>query len=213
MERTDIPAAGRLEKNREQQLQMDVQEGHLFIGWLAPEYNSEQRLPFSLLTHILGSGLNPLLNGVLRGGRLQVERVDMNYLPMRSGGMALLHLTLKPGDIRGAKNAVAAFLSRIASFQFSKEDVLPGQRMHMLDFLESAKNQMEYGDANFRESALNLSVACSRYLLLNRSAVNYSFLESVDKVSSSDLRRAAARFLSGKKWALLALTPLPGKEP
>ena len=144
---------------------------HLFFGWRAPEFNDEQRLPFSLLTHILGSGLNPLLGGVLRGGRQQVERVDMSYLPMRSGGMALLHVILKPKDIRGARNEVSAFLSRIGSFNFSKEDVLPRERMYVLDYLESARNQMEYGDANFRESTLNLSLACARFLLLNRTPV------------------------------------------
>jgi zinc protease len=209
----DVPAAGRLEKSSEQQIAMDVQESHLFFGWRAPEFNNEQRLPFSLLTHILGSGLNPLLGGVLRGGRLDVERVAMSYLPLRSGGFALLHVILKPRDIRGAKNAVAAFLSRIGSFNFSKEDVPPRNRNFVLDYLQSARNQMAYGDANFRESSLNLSLACSRFLLINRTPIRGSFLESVDKVSSNDLRRAAGKFLSGKKWVVLAITPLAEKAP
>jgi predicted Zn-dependent peptidase len=209
----DVPVAGRLEKNSEQQIALDVKECHLFFGWRAPEFNNDQRLPFSLLTHVLGSGLNPLLGAALRGGRLEVERVSMSYMPMRSGGMALLHVILRPQDIRGAKSEVAAFLSRIGSFNFSKEDVLPRERMYVLDYLESARNQMEYGDANFREASLNLSVACSRFLLLNRAPIKGSFLESVDKVSSNDLRRAAGKFLSGKKWAVLAITPLPGKGP
>ncbi len=208
----DVPVVGRLEKNSEQQVALDVQECHLFFGWRAPEFNNEQRLPFSLLTHILGSGLNPLLGGVLRGGRQQVERVDMSYLPMRSGGMALLHVILKPQDIRGVRNEVSAFLSRVGSFNFSKEDVLPRERMYVLDYLESARNQMEYGDANFREGTLNLSLACSRFLLLNRTPVKGSYLESVDKVSSNDLRRAAGKFLSGKKCTVLVILPLPGKE-
>ena len=208
----DIPVAGRLEKSSEQQIELDIQQSHLFFGWRAPEFNNDQRLPFSLLTHILGSGLNPLLGGVLRGGRLEVERVDMSYLPLRSGGMALLHVILKPQAVRGAKNEVAAFLSRIGSFNFSREDVLPRERMYVLDYLESARNQMEYGDASFRESTLNLSVACSRFLLLNRTPIKGTFLDSVDKVSSNDLRRAAGKFLSGKKWALLAITPLSGER-
>jgi len=208
----DVPVLGRLEKNSEHEIALDVQECHLFFGWRAPEFNHEQRLPFSLLTHILGSGLNPLLGGVLRGGRQQVERVDMSYLPMRSGGMALLHVILKPQDIRGVRNEVAAFLSRVGSFNFSREDVLPRERMYVLDYLESARNQMEYGDANFREGTLNLSLACSRFLLLNRAPVKGSYLDSVDKVSSNDLRRAAGKFLSGKKWVMLAIKPLPGKQ-
>ncbi len=208
-----VPVAGRLEKNSERQIELDIQESHLFIGFSAPDFNDEQRLSFSLLTHILGSGLNPLLNSVLRGGRPIAERVDMSYMPLRSGGMAVLHVTLKEKDIRGAKSEISTFLSRVSSFNFSKEDVLPRDRMYMLDFLGSAKNQMEYGSGNFRESALNLSVSCSRYLLLNRTPVQGSYLESVEKVSSSDLRRAAGKFLSGRKWAVLVIRPLAGKTP
>jgi predicted Zn-dependent peptidase len=202
---------GRLEKSSERHIELDISESHLFIAWQAPAFNDPQRLPFSLLTHILGRGLNPILSAVLRGGRQLAERVEMNYLPLRHGGMAVLHLTLAEKNLRRAKNEVAVFLSGIASFNFSREDVLPQFRQNMLDYLESAKNQMEYGDGSFRESALNLSVASARFLLLNRNAIAGSYLESVDKVNSSDLRRAAGKFLSGKKWAVLAITPLNGE--
>ncbi len=82
----------------------------------------------------------------------------------------------------------------------------------MLDFLESAKNQMTFDTENFRESALNLSMACARFLLLNTTRGSDSYLENVEKVSSSDLRRVAGKYLSGKKWAVLAIVPLAGKE-
>jgi zinc protease len=206
-----IPAARPLEKNSEQQIQLDIQESHLFIGWRAPDFNHEQRLPFTLLKYILGHGLSPLLNEVLRGSRQLVERVDMSYSPMRSGGMAVLHLMLKEKDLRSARSEVASFLSKINSFNFSKEDVLPQYRMYMPDYLESARNQMEYGSGSFRESALHLVVASARFLLLNRNPIAGSYLENVEKVSSSDLRRAAGKFLSGKKWVVLAITPMAGK--
>jgi zinc protease len=210
VETAALPDCNRLEKSSERHMELDISESHLFIAWQAPAFNDPQRLPFSLLTHILGRGLNPILSAVLRGGRQLAERVEMSYLPMRHGGMAVLHLTLAEKNLRRAKNEVASFLSGIASFNFSREDVLPQFRMNMLDYLESAKNQMEYADGSFRESALNLSVASARFLLLNRNAIAGSYLESVDKVNSSDLRRAAGKFLSGKKWALLAITPLKG---
>ena len=208
----DVPVAGRLKKNNEQRIELDLQESHLFIGWLAPAFNDEQRLPFSLLTHLLGRGLNPIMNSVLRGNRQLVDRVSMGYAPMRSGGMAVLHLTLEEKNLRSARSEVAAFLSNIGSFHFSREDVLPQYRQGMLDYLESAKNQMEYNDGNYRESALNLSVAIARFLLLNRNAIGGSYVESVDKVNSGDLRRAARKFLSGKKWAVLAITPAGKKK-
>ncbi len=206
-----VPACPSLDKNSEQRIELDLQESHLFIGWSAPAFNDEQRLAFSLLTQLLGRGFNPVLSSVLRGGRNPVNRVNMSYSAMRCGGMAILHLVLDEKNMRGALNKLGSFLSRIRDFHFSRADVPPPHPPGMLDYLESAKNQTEYGDGNFRESALNPSIAAARFLLLNRNDIEGSYLESVDKVSSSDLRRVAGRFLSGKKWAVLAITPPAGK--
>lgn len=209
----ELPEAGRLERSRDDEVELDVEGCHLFIGWRAPAFNDPQRLPFSLLAHLLGGGLNPLLNGVLRGGRALADSVRLDYLPMRAGGVALLHMTLERRNVRAAKSELAAFLNGVGSFHFSPQDVPPRLRAGMLDYLASAKNQMAYGNASFRESALNLSVASARFLLLNRTPVSGSFLESVEKVSSADLRRAASRYLSGKKWVAVLVTPLAAKVP
>lgn len=200
--------AGRLEKGSERRIELDVSESHLFIAWRAPGFNDELRLPFTLLAYVLGRGLNPVLGAVLRGGRQLVDRVDMSYLPMRHGGMAVLHAVLPERNLRSAAAEVATFLSRIGAFKFSRQDVLPQYRAFMPDYLESAKCQMAYGDGAFRESTLNLSTAAARFLLLNRASAGESYLESVEKVDAGDLRRAAGRVLSGKKWALLAIAPL-----
>jgi predicted Zn-dependent peptidase len=200
--------AGRLEKNSEERIELDISESHLFIAWRAPAFNDDMRLPFTLLTYVLGRGLNPVLGAVLRGGRALADRVDMSYLPMRHGGMAVLHLVLAERNLRSAAAETAAFLSRIGSFKFSRQDVMPQYRDLMPDYLESAKNQMAYGDGAFRESALNLSTAAARYLLLNRASAGGSYLDSMERLDGGDLRRAAGRVLSGKKWALLAITPL-----
>ncbi|HUU04758.1 MAG TPA: pitrilysin family protein [Patescibacteria group bacterium] len=201
-----------LKKSSEQQIELDIQESHLFFGWRAPDFNHEHRLALNLLVHILGRGLNPLLNQALRGGRQLAQQFDISYLPLRSGGMILLHLTLREKDIRSAKNEVTRFLRQLGSFNFSREDFRPQNRMYVLDFLRGAKNQMAYGTENFREAVLNMSVASARFLLLNRNPLNGAYLENVEKVSSSDLRRVARKYLSGKKWAALVIKPLAGKK-
>lgn len=206
-----IPLAGRLEKNSEQQIELDINESHLFFAWRAPEFNHEQRIPLTLLIHILGRGLNPLLNGVLRGGRPSADQLDMSYVPLRSGGIVQLHLTLEQKNIRLAKNELSRFLSRLSSFNFGREDFQQQVQSFVLDFLESAKNQMAYDNGNFRESTLNLSMAVARFLLMNTIQGSDSYLENVEKITSTDLRHVAGKYLSGKKWAVLAIVPLAGK--
>lgn len=207
-----VPPAGRLEKNSERQIELDINESHLFFAWRAPDFNHEQRIPLTLLTHILGRGLNPMLNGVLRGGRQLAEQLDMSYVPLRSGGIVQLHLTLKQKNIRSAKNELSRFLSQLSSLNFGREDFQQQYQSYVLDFLQSAKNQMTFDTENYRESAQNLSTAVARFLLVNTARNSDSYLENVEKISSSDLRRVAGKYLSGKKWAVLAIVPLAGKE-
>ena len=208
-----IPFADRLEKNAAQQVECDVNESHLFLGWWAPDFNHEHRLALSLLTYILGRGLNPLFYAVLGGERQLVEQLDMSYAPMGHGGMVVLHLILAEKNIPSARNEVIKFLSQISSFKFGQEDYPAVYRSYITDFLESAKNQMEYDAGNFTESALSLSTAGARFLLLNRKPSAAGYLESVGKVQSADLRRVAGKYLSGKKLAVLAIVPLRKGQP
>ncbi|HSQ36030.1 MAG TPA: pitrilysin family protein [Candidatus Binatia bacterium] len=210
---TAIPAAGRLEKNVEQRLEMDLNESHLFLGWWAPDTNHEHRMGMSLLTYVLGRGLNPLFYAVLGGTRRLVDQLDMSYAPMAHGGMVVLHMILQEKDIPSVRNEVARFLSQVPSFKFAKEDYPAVQQPYVVDYLQSAKNQMTYDSGSFAESALNLSLASARFLLLNRNPIAGSYLENVEKLGSSDLRRVAARYLSGKKMASLAIVPLRKGTP
>ncbi len=206
-----VPQAGRLQKNSEQQIELDINESHLFFAWRAPGFNHEQRIPLTMLTHILGRGLNPLLNGVLRGGRQAVDQLDMSYLPLRGGGMVLLHLTLKEKNIRNARIELSKFLSRLGFFNFSRTDFQQPDQSYVPDFLESARNQMSYNGGNFRESAQNLSVAVARFMLLHTAKGGDSHAEDEERITSTDLRHVAGNYLSGKKCAVLAIVPLAGK--
>lgn len=209
----DIPPVERLQKNADQQLELDLNESHLFLGWWAPDYNHEHRLATSLLTYVLGRGLNPLFYAVLGGHRRLVDQLDMSYAPMAHGGMVILHMILQEKDIPTAKNEIARFLSRLTSFKFAKEDYPALQQSYVMDYLQSAKNQMTYDSGSFAEAALNLSHASARFLLLKRNPISGSYLENVEKIESSDLRRVAGKYLSGKKLATLAIVPLKKKSP
>jgi predicted Zn-dependent peptidase len=208
-----VAAAGRLEKNVERQVELELSESYVFLGWWAPDFNHEHRLALSLLTYVLGRGLNPLFYAVLGGERRWVDQLAMSYVPMSCGGMVVLQLILPETNIAGAKNEIARFLSRLGSFKFSRDDYPALEQSFVVDFLQSAKNQMTYDSGSFSESALNLSNASARFLLLNHNPIGGSYLENVEKVESSDLRRVAVKYLSGKKLALLAIVPLKKKSP
>jgi predicted Zn-dependent peptidase len=211
--KTDFPLAQRLEKNVNRQVELDISESHLFFGWWAPDFNHQDRLAMSLLTYILGRGLNPLFYAALGGERRLAEQLDMGFSPMGLGGMVTLHVVLQKKDISAAKNEIARFLSQLGSCKFAKEDHPPLQRPYAVDFLQSAKNQMARDSGEYAESALNLSRASARFLLLNRNPISGSYLENVEKIGAADLRRVAARYLGGKKAVVVAIVPLEKKGP
>ena len=208
---TEIPFVNRLEKNVSRQVNLDINESHLFIGWWAPDFNHPDRLALSLLTYVLGRGLNPLFYAALGGERRLAEQLDMSFVPMGHGGMVSLHVVLQEKDITAAKNEIAQFLSQVSAFKFGKEDYPALQQSYVVDYLQSAKNQMSRDSGDFAESALNLSKASARFLLLNRNPIGASYLENVEKIEAADLRRVAAKYLSGKKTAIVAIVTLEKK--
>jgi zinc protease len=187
---------------------MDVQQSHLFIAWRAPGFNDPDRVPFDLLVHILGRGLNPLLSGFLRDPRHPVERVEMSYFPMRRAGAVLLHLTLPERSIRSVKTEISRFFGAFRSINFTPRDVLPQYSMYVTDLLESARNQMAIGNDLFRESAQNLATGLARFFLLNENSLPANVRESAEKVNSGDLRRMAGAYFTGKKWVSVAVVPV-----
>jgi len=189
------------------EVELDVQKAYLVIAALAPDYNSPDQHSFDVLTEILGRGLNPMLLGALRGRRKLAETVSVSYQAHRHGGAVLAYLTLDPGDIRAAEREATSFLKRVREENFSPQDVFGQEQQYAFDFLGSAKNRIRYSAQQSQERGLFLATSLARFMLLSDGKENRNYLASIEKVNSSDLRKAAAKYLGRGDFVVVAVVP------
>ncbi len=202
-----LPPPPALTKSQSAEIRLDVRQAHLFVAWPVGGYNDPDRAALGVLAFILGRGLNPLLAGALRGPFEEVDRLEMRYLPMRHGGAMLLHLLLPARQVRNVQGRLARFLSGIRQLNFSRLDFPPAYQAQAFDLLDSARRQMAMEGGSYGESALNLSSAAARFLLLGDDRAD-SRDDSLEAVRSADLRRVGGTCFAGRKWVTVAVVPV-----
>ncbi|MFP4082698.1 MAG: insulinase family protein [Candidatus Aminicenantes bacterium] len=196
-----------LEETMEVEKEMDVNQAYLLIGMLGPDYNHPDQYAVDLLTEILGRGFNPMLNMALRGRRKLAHSVHMQFNALKYGGSIIIYLTLDPGSVYAAKSETINFLKLTRRQNYSKRDYFGQEKFYAYDYLESSKNQMKYAFHRSQEKGLNVAVSLVRYMLLNEDQKRGKFLDDIDKISSSDLRKVAGKYLGQGKYVVVSIVP------
>ena len=196
-----------LEKNVELEHEMDVKLAYLVMGMIGPDYNNPDLFAIDVLAEILGQGINPMLNSVLRGRRNLVQTISMNYNSHKYGGAILLRFTLDPKNLTSAKNVAIDFLKEARNQNYSKDDFYGEEQIYAFDYLLSAKNQIKFSIHQSQEKGLAVAASLVRYMLLDENVLKGSAIENIERIKSSDLRKAAARYLSKGKYVIVSIVP------
>lgn len=203
-----FPAAPRLKKTAERTEVLDVNEATLVLGWPAPDAGHPDQFALDALTEVCGRGVNPMLNGVLRGGRRElVKTLSMSYIARRHGGIAILVMTLDPANVGAARRQAVDFLRKARNLNYAKSDVFGEAQLYAYDYLSGAKNQIRFAAEAFRESGLNIARSLARYILVSGSGEGTDYLAEIDKLTSSDLRRVAGRVFGAGDYASVSILP------
>ena len=205
-----IPMASPLKKGVSRRLERDVEDGYLYLGFVAPDYNHPDQYAANVLTEVLGRGVNPLLPALLRSERDIVQTVDMAYLANRYGGAFVVSVRAAPKDIPVLERTAVNSLKRAQFESYSKKDFMGEAELFAFDYLESAKNQIRFGFGRSEEAGLQLAGSLVRYLLLNTRESPGRYLDAIGRVDSGDLRDAAARYLSKGGCAAVTIVPKKG---
>jgi zinc protease len=208
-----LPMTALLKKSVTRRIERDVREGYIFLGFPAPDYNHPDQYAMNVLVEALGRGVNPLLPALLRSERDTVQSVTMTYLAHRLGGAAIVSIKVDPKDVTAVERSAVAFLKRAHNESYSKKDYLsPEEEMAAFDYLESAKNQIRFEDAQAEESGLQLAGSLVRHLLLNTREKPGRYLDEIRRVDSGDLRRTAAKYLGRGEYASISVVPKPERK-
>jgi zinc protease len=187
--------------------ELDVQEAYLVIGVPGPDYNSDDQYPGDVLAQVLGRGLNPMIYRPLKGARDLVNTAALSYLTLKHGGIFAAFLTLEPKTLTATRRAAVQFLRQVRNENFSKDDVPGIDQMYATDYLEAARNQLTFDVATAQESGLTLATALAVHLIYRSSDVPFDYLDRIRKVTSSDLRRTAGKYLGRSEYVTVAIVP------
>lgn len=196
-----------LKKTVEIDQYMDVNQGYIVIGMIGPDYNNSDQYAADLLAEIIGSGVSPLLNNALQGRRITAASIFMGNTTHRFGGAILIRLIVGPKQIKSAKREAIKFLKQSRNLNYSVKDYMGDAQFYALDFLGSAKNQITYKIHQSQERGLLMASSLARYMLLNEDENRGGYLENIDKVSSSDLRKTAGQYLSQDRYVIVTIYP------
>jgi len=204
---TKFEKVPKLEKSIELEREMDVNVAYLVIGMIGPDYNHSDQYAIDILTEIIGRGINPMLLPQLRGRRDLVHRVSMSYSTHKYGGAILIYLTLDKKNISSARRETINFLKNARHANYSEKDFRGEYQIDVPDYLESARNQIKFQIQKSQEESLNVARSLARFMLLNDNPERGSFLENIEKVSSSDLRQAAGEYLGTGRYVIVSVYP------
>ena len=197
-----------LKKNIEIKKEMAVEHAYVVVGFPAPPFLHADYFSMDLLSHILGQGFNPLLYRALSGRRRLAEGLSTRYLPFKYGGAFLVYITTTPGHSKTVHRNLVNFFKKTRRFRYAKTDFLQRDRPYVFDYLESAENLSRLRSEQANEEGLLTAISFAKYLLLTDEEIRHE--SGSGKVEAEQLRDAAGKYLSGKKYVVLYV--VPGKK-
>lgn len=192
--------------------EMDVNMAYLVFGYNAPNYNDPNQFAVDVLAEILGRGINPMLNHPLLERRVYVNSINMSYLAHKYGGAILIYFVMEPKYIKAAKNRIIRYLKRTRDLQYSKKDYMSDSRFRATDYLESAKNRIRFKIHRAQENGLAVANSYARHMHMSGDSIEGNFLENIENVDSSDIRKAAGNYLAKSDYVMVTIMPREDKK-
>ncbi|MDH4257762.1 MAG: insulinase family protein [Candidatus Aminicenantes bacterium] len=203
----DFEEARLLEKTVEIEHEMDVNQAYLAIGIPGPDFNHLSQYTIDVLTEILAGGVNPLLPARLRGRRDLIHDAWMRYAPFKYGGVILIFVTLDPKNVSTVTREAVNFLKETRALNYSKMDFLGESQLFVLDHLECAQNQIKFKFHLSQERGLSVATSLAMYMHLNEISDRGNYLDYIEAITSSELRKVAGEYLSRGRYVILTIRP------
>jgi hypothetical protein len=131
----------------------------------------------------------------------------MIYNAHKYGGSFLVQITMDPDNLKTIKRTAVDFLKETRDLRLSKDDYYGDEKFYALDYLEGAKNSIKFTYHQSQEYGLNIATSLARFMLLNEIPERENYLHNIEELSSSNLRKTAADYLSRGKYVLVSISP------
>ncbi|WP_224999714.1 pitrilysin family protein [Cesiribacter sp. SM1] len=181
----------------QQELERSIMQAHFSMGRPAFALRDEQRLPFFMLTNILGGPANTSrLNMALREKKGFVYNVDASYTPYTDTGLFSISFATEPGQLQKS--------IRLVEQEFRKLCDKPLGTLQLHAAQEQLIGQLAMAEEN----------NASLMLMMGKSILDMERIESLEdifarirKISASELQYLAQEMLQPQSFSSLTLKP------
>lgn len=189
------------------ELKMKVSDTYIMAGLPGPEYNSPDRPPMDLLSELGGAGLSPLVYQAFAGQPDLIYSARLHYFSHEQLGLIFISVTTREDRVPTVRRLLQNFLPRLAEMNYSRDDYLPDQQFLVFDFLQGGKNRFQWLSEKMTESPSVLALSLARHLLLRNDREQKNYLETINGLDSSGLRKIARKYLSRARPVWVVITP------
>lgn len=174
-------------------------QAHCVMGSLAYPLGDEKRLPFIMLSNILGGpAMNSRLNLVLREKKGLVYAVDASYTPYLETGLFSISFATEAGQLNKSIKLVEKEL------QLLKEKPLGSMQLHY------AKEQLIGQLAMAEENNSGLMLMMGKSILdLDRIESLESIFERIRSITATELQDIAHEMFDQQQFSILTFEPEP----
>lgn len=172
-------------------------QSHMALGMPAFELKDPRRLPFYMLTNILGGpAMNSRLNMSLREKHGLVYSVDLSYSSMSDTGLLAIFLATDPKNLKKSESLIEKEIQALKKAPLSVAQLSKAKAQ--------LKGQLAMSEEN--HNAMMLMMAKSM-LDLNKIPDLNSIFDKIDQVSAAELQALAIEGLDMSKMSKLTFLP------
>lgn len=190
-----------LTKQQKKVAYIKTESGYMLIGFRGTSIDEKDSYALDVLATILGDGRSSILYQVLKEQKRLAFSVDAGNSTMRDDGIFYISANFEPEKCKQVQDTIFEEIKKIQSKGITEEQ------------LNLAKNIIERDTYYSRESISNIATEIGYTMALTNDIKFYdSYIENIKKVTKSDVKRAANKYLGINKSAVSIILPESSKD-
>lgn len=174
----------------------DTQSGYLMIGFRGASITENDTFALDVLAEILGGGKSSRLYKDIKEQKGLAYSISASNGSYRDDGIFYITANYTPTNLEKLEKAIFTEICNIQKYGITDEE------------LQRAKNILVQDTYYSRESTSNISSELGYIMALTNSSTLYdTYLDSIKKVTASDVIRVAGKYLGVNKSAVSIILP------
>ncbi len=186
-----LPAEPGILSIREKYAFKDVEGVYLNLSWQTIPLTHPDLYPLDLLSEILSSGRNAILNKIIKEEKQIVNSIDSySHTPTYGKGEFTISVRFKDTEVKEVEKAILDIISDIQKNRVSKNDLERAKKLAVSSYL--------FGRTSISGNTSRIGIDL---LSTGDENFSYNYVENLKKVRAEDIQKIAQKYLNRFSYA------------